>query len=146
MRNMRLALIFGLLITAYVQASQYNCEKMVTLSQECFNCQQKKNCTSYHNLNCPKIDSYKKKCADYLSTQVGQADGATSQPTDNPEKKTNQKNEPYPIINNKGLKGNDLHAVTPDQPIPAPGMNNTQPNPSKNLSSPPSNFIMRSWY
>ncbi|MEL0011682.1 MAG: hypothetical protein VW868_09100, partial [Bacteroidota bacterium] len=130
----------------YIRASEYDCQKMVQLSQECFSCQQKKNCTSYHNLNCPKIDNYKKKCTDFLSQQVQALpnDGVTD--PNNPEAKQNQKNEPYPIINNKGLTGSDIHTVTPDQPIPAPGMNNTQPNPSKSLSAPPSNFIMRSWY
>ena len=71
---------------------------------------------------------------------------SSAAPTENPEAKQNKKNEAYPLLNNKGLKGNDINALTPDQPIPAPGMNNTQPTPSKDLSSPPSNFIMRSWY
>jgi len=146
MSTIRLVVILGLLLSTYIQASQYNCEKMIQLSQECFNCQQKQNCTSYHNLNCPKIESYKKKCADYLSTQMPPPGDSTTPRTENPEKKQNKKNEAYPLLNNKGLKGNDINTLTPDQPIPAPGMNNTQPNPSKNLSSPPSNFIMRSWY
>lgn len=146
MQHIRFIIILGLSITSYIQASEYNCEQMVKLSQECFNCQEKKNCTSYHNVNCPKIDSYKQKCADYVSTQMVNPSQSTTALTDNPEKKQNKKNEPYPIINNKGLKGNDINALTPDKPVPAPGMQNKQPNPSKSLSSPPNNYLMRSWY
>ena len=123
-----------------VYASDYDCQQVIKLSQECAQCQMNKNCNSYHSINCPKIPKHKKKCQDFLTQKV--EDNKQKNPYDVLEK------NPYPIQqnNNREQMGSDLNAVIPDQPKPAPGMENTVPDKSKTLTPPPSNFILRGWY
>ena len=121
-------------------ASEYDCQQAIRLAHECTTCQQKKTCNSYHASNCPRISSYQKKCKDFITKSIEEQKQNNNIPI--PE------NNPYPIEqnNNRDTLGSDLNVVIPDVPKPAPGMENEVPKKSQDLTPPPSNFIMRSWY
>ena len=130
------------LLSSQVLASEYDCQKTFELTQTCTQCKTEKNCTSYHSLNCPKIKNYQKKCSEYISGKINEQQSQQSQYNQNKE----QTQEAYPMQKNKGLQGSNLNTIIPDQPIPAPSMNNEAPKKSKGLSQPQNNFIMKGWY
>ena len=134
-----LLLVTLIFSTKIALGSNYDCQLVMKLTQQCAQCQMEKNCNSYHSINCPKIPSYKKKCQDFLTKSI--EENKQKNPYELLEK------SPYPIQqNNNREPGSDLNAVIPDQPKPAPGMENTVPDKSKTLTPPPSNFILRGWY
>ncbi len=135
-----ITLTFIVLISSTTLASQYDCQQAIKLTQECTMCQQKKTCNSYHASNCPRIPSYQEKCKDFITKSMEEQNQYNNMPI--PE------NNPFPIEqnNNRNTLGSDLNTVIPDVPKPAPGMENQVPKKSQDLTPPPSNFIMRSWY
>ena len=91
---------------------------------------------------CPTIPKLQNKCQKFLEKQNKKNLEEKYQGT------LKEDNSPYPLQKNKnnGLTGNKLNKVIPDRPLPAPGMDNKVPDTSKDLTAPPNNFIMRSWY
>ncbi|MEE3003055.1 MAG: hypothetical protein VX335_01760 [Pseudomonadota bacterium] len=135
-------LLMYLSLSNFTYASEYDCQKFIQLSSECAQCTQNKNCNSYHATMCPTIPKLQNKCQKFLEKQNKKNLEEKYQGT------LKEDNSPYPLQKNKnnGLTGNNLNKVIPDRPLPAPGMDNKVPDTSKDLTAPPNNFIMRSWY
>ena len=139
-----------LLCTSVYAQSDYFCQTYNSLLTSCNTCKSNNSCTSVDHAQCSKLTTYKQKCEtekqQTQETPVEIEEKTYNSTTDDSTKKSDTKSSSPFNRKTPGLD-NNLNVVTPDKPVPAAGMKNKPPTPSmKQLKTPSSNFIMKSWY
>ena len=146
-------LLLFMLISLHAE-TKYFCQKYQSLLSACATCTAQKNCDANHQVSCSKLSLYAHKCtteqgAVQSTESNSQIDNNASRtgvaPTQTDVDKADQyKKATSPFSKRWQSIENDLNVVIPDQPIPAPGMQNKPGNPpADTLKKPNFDFIFK---